>query len=478
MAIVFTEKDTVIFVGGRGTKAGFIFGGGGGVTADQWASDPTLATYMGANGEELVVGAFPITSGGGGNCRYNSVGAFTAIEIGMIALCNFVPGFAYDGLDGRYEVVARDDDWIEIALGWIADESNGIAIGGAFGDAQSAFDATDATTYNVEIFTNKDEALTATLDLDSGGSESNGTYKRLKGFSTSVEDTGKVTYTDNGATHGIATLADNLVVENIIISGFTGSHGFRIYGNEHIRIINCEGISCTHGFVVGSGYDVLLMDCIAHNNSERGFWALYSAGAAFTKLIDCLSYSNTRYGFQLGGAEGTSARGCIAYDNGNGGTKYSGFLLDANRNGSSVENCVSYNNGKHGFELSWNVSHVINCIALSNGATNASYYGFFSVAAAGAWGVPIVDYCDSYNNGSGGDKNYSLVLPERNSLEVDPQFVDAAGGDFTPRNPNVLRGGKSDINGNLMPMGAIFAPQHFSQGSRAFNPGRLSIIRN
>ena len=92
--------------------------------------------------------------------------------------------------------------------------------------------------------------------------------------------------------------------------------------------------------------------------------------------------------------------------------------------------------------------------------------------------MPLVLNCCSYNNGNTGLKNYNLILPERNSIEVDPLFVDAAGGDFTPCNPDVLRSGKPDINGNFTPMGAISVPQQFSPASRAFSPGRISIIRN
>jgi hypothetical protein len=44
-----------------------------------------------------------------------------------------------------------------------------------------------------------------------------------------------------------------------------------------------------------------------------------------------------------------------------------------------------------------------------------------------------------------------------NDLQADPQFVDAAGGDFTPQNPEVIYGGMPDINGNESAIGVVQA---------------------
>jgi hypothetical protein len=65
-----------------------------------------------------------------------------------------------------------------------------------------------------------------------------------------------------------------------------------------------------------------------------------------------------------------------------------------------------------------------------------------------------------------------------NSVEVDPDFADAAGGDFRPRNPSVLRGGQKDVVGNPTQTGAILQGYQFTKRARTANLGRLGIIRN
>jgi hypothetical protein len=62
-------------------------------------------------------------------------------------------------------------------------------------------------------------------------------------------------------------------------------------------------------------------------------------------------------------------------------------------------------------------------------------------------------------------------------MEENPQFVDATNGNFRPRNPNVLRGGKPDIADNVTEMGAVLQKYQFARRARAANLGRLQIIR-
>jgi hypothetical protein len=64
-----------------------------------------------------------------------------------------------------------------------------------------------------------------------------------------------------------------------------------------------------------------------------------------------------------------------------------------------------------------------------------------------------------------------------NSIETDPDFVDAAGDDFRPRNPQVLRGGEPDVMGTVAQMGVILQRYQFAQRARTANMARLGIIR-
>ena len=64
-----------------------------------------------------------------------------------------------------------------------------------------------------------------------------------------------------------------------------------------------------------------------------------------------------------------------------------------------------------------------------------------------------------------------------NSIETDPDFVDAAGDDFRPRNPQVLRGGEPDVVGTVAQMGVILQRYQFAQRAQTANMARLGIIR-
>ncbi|MHC5059706.1 MAG: hypothetical protein ACYTFK_01285 [Planctomycetota bacterium] len=77
------------------------------------------------------------------------------------------------------------------------------------------------------------------------------------------------------------------------------------------------------------------------------------------------------------------------------------------------------------------------------------------------------------NTKSGGE----VSVLGSNSIEADPDFVDAAGGDFRPRNPQVLRTGQKDVMGNPSHIGAVLQKYQFAQCARTANMARLGIIR-
>ena len=62
-------------------------------------------------------------------------------------------------------------------------------------------------------------------------------------------------------------------------------------------------------------------------------------------------------------------------------------------------------------------------------------------------------------------------------LQADPDFVDAANGDFRVRNPIVLRGGRPGPDGKASVIGAIGQEYRFAERGRMMNPGRMTILR-
>lgn len=482
MPTIFNSKDSVFFVGGRGTKAGTA--NAGGCTQTFWGSSQNLADVMKDNGQAqgYCDGAL-ITNNGSGKLRISGdENNFATCSVGLVA--NIVFDAVYS--NGRYEVIAVDEgaDWIDIDLTYSADTACEIWVGGAFDKAQTAWSNTDATHgYNVTIHSNKSQSKTngdfvASWLLDTaGGSSTNKSFKRFCGFTTQPGDGGQITFDGEDDTAfdpdggiGFNNAIENVIFENVIVEDARYNWKF-IYANTYtVRLINCEGNSGTHtGMFLRYGRGIVLLGCKASGNLQQGF-SLYPDGSAMSHLlVNCISFDNVREGFNsIGGFIAGVLLGCIAYGNGKGGTPYDGFLVSSRYGFGSVINCVAYDNGKHGFEFTENQGIAINCIAKDNGQ-----WGFFGDNAEMA---PHVAYCCAHGNSSG---QYSLPagLPAISSIAEDPQFVDAANGDFRPRNPAVLRGGKPDISGNPTQIGAVLQKYQFGDRERVANMARLRIIR-
>ncbi|MHC4459928.1 MAG: right-handed parallel beta-helix repeat-containing protein [Planctomycetota bacterium] len=490
MPTIFNSKDSVFFVGGKGTKAGDWYAGG--CTLSFWNNSLTLADVMGTNGEPVSVadawngsGTACDISNNGGKVKLTKEGAFTSCQAGLVAMLAFDTG---EYSNGRYEVLSCDDNSITVDLTYSpTGQTEGDAkVGGAFDKAQNAWNDTDATNgYNVTIYSNKSQSktngdFTGTWNLGTaGGSLTNKSFKRFCGFTTQPGDGGQITFDGEDDAGFIpfggirfnsaieCVIFENVIVEDAFQSWNIGDSG--VYG---IRFNNCEGNGCSGGgWVLNIGAGFVLIDCKADGNGDTGFYLSVASGLPGHCLINCVASNNVKEGFyKVGGNSGSIAIGCIAYGNGKGGTKYSGFLVHSKWGWGLAMNCVAYDNGKHGFEFSWHCPMAINCIAKDNGQ-----WGFYANTSISLM-APYVSHCCAHGNSSG---QFSLIgaLPEHDSIEQDPQFVDGANGDFRPRNPAVLRGGKSDISGNSAEMGAILQKYQFGDRERITNMARFRIVR-
>jgi len=492
---IFETKDSIFFVGGITSKVGDQYAGG--CTLEAW-NDPAklnknLANVMEADGTPVSVDAAwggsgiacDVETSGGGKVLIKKTGSgwFAYVKEGLVANVVFEDTYT----SGRYRVTGNEMsvDKFEIDLNWTANTRCDVKVGGAFDKAQNAWNNTDATQgHSVIIYSNKSQSktdgdFTATWNLGTaGGSQANKSFKRFVGFTTQPEDGGQITFDgedDAAFTSGGGGIYFNSAIENVIFENVIVEDAFINWRTStsayYIRFINCEGNSGASGWDVSHGKGFMLIDCKGKDNSNNGFSATYSSNVPCHCFINCIASGNTKNGFYaLGGYSGSIAVGCIAYNNGNGATKYSGFELRNSSGWSAAINCVSYNNGKHGFELRYRNTAAINCIAKDNGQ-----WGFYNDISDVST-PPHVAYCCAHGNSSG---QFSLpaALPEWDSIEQDPQFVDAASGDFRPRNPAVLRGGKPDINGNPTQMGAILQKYQFGDRERIANMARLRIIR-
>jgi len=489
MPIIFDSKDSVFFIGGNGTKAGSA--NSGGLTKEAWGDldNPNLqlSDVMNLNGAAKGGYYFPeyftVTNNGSGKLRITKEGEglFSECIAGLIALVNFTAVYSL----GRYEVIAVDGangDWVDIDETYSADTTCGIAVGGAFPSIQYASDCTDASSaypHNVTILTNKDETFTSAsrIDIDAGGGDlSSNTWKRIIGI-------------DDGGVE----LADGSWV--VIDANGYATHCFRVTDLDnicfrHIYAYNTSGSFSGFDFtcIADNHYGYLLEECKATNHA----YAVVVEGSAIRNFfVVGGTYSASSITFWIKSVFGGSIRGVDAYSTGS-------HVIYISYYGLSVQDCIIRSNGSGVgvYATSVHPSIINNCvfynvthgISVAHANTTLVEYNNVFMVAAKATGKAI-----NRTNGGISYSDYSCLWaldgapsasgrwggsgkPEH-AIEEDPDFIDAANGNFRPRNPNVLRGGKPDVVDNVTQMGAIMQKYQFARRAKAANLGRLQIVR-
>ncbi|HIJ53456.1 MAG TPA: hypothetical protein HPP66_09930 [Planctomycetes bacterium] len=492
MPIIFDSKDAVFFVGGRGAQSDNPYAGGG-CTKDFWGDlnspSKTLADVMDANGgclssvyASLGDTACDVITNGSGKVRITKSGEgwFTDCCVGLIVRA----GFAATYTSGRYEVTAVDGsgDWIDIDETYSADTTCSAEVGGALPNLRIASDNTDAnstTPHNVYILTNNAQTFASTadkIDIDTGGGDlASNTWKRIIGIDNDGVELADGLFVTIDANNKACDCINVDQVDNI---------EFR-----HIYAYNTGGSFSGYNFdKTANHYGFILKECKAtdssyavtvQSNAVRSFFVVggtYSASVTSLYMKSLFggsiqgvnAYSTGSYVFYLG-YYGVPVKDCIIRSNGSSAGIYASSV-----NSPTITNCVFYN--------------VTDCISVSNAnMALVEYNNIFVVAAKTsgkainrtAGGIAYSDYSclwalDGAPNDSdrwGGDGK-----PEH-TIEEDPDLVDAANGNFRPRKPNVLRGGKPDIAGNTTEMGAVLQEYEFARRAKAANLGRMQIIR-
>jgi hypothetical protein len=182
----------------------------------------------------------------------------------------------------------------------------------------------------------------------------------------------------------------------VVIDGHTtGDHGIQTllawYEVRNVRI--------TRTFQYWGWITILssrLINCTA-DHCYRGF-----SGAGVYR--NCLSYSNTQFGFYPDSAPNAHYAFCVAYGNGS-----SGFV-DLTYNSSAIM-CLSYDNGGHGFKI---VSDYGSCIVacVIDGNT------LDGILASGD-GYTRVLGCRITNNGLGGTSYYGINATTTQNIDED-----------------------------------------------------------
>lgn len=346
MSKVYEEKETVVFVGGIGTKAGSALCGG---CTKAWydANFTQLSDIMGANGAPLVTLVacnYDHTGGAGGEreIRKADAGEFANAQPGMFAL---ILGTNITG--DYYEITAVDPAGNYVLVSGIAaagdNNDTQIYIGGAFEKLQAALDNTVATNYTVRIFDNKNELISTAIDFDiAGGSIANNSQCIVEGFNTNIGDMNR-----GGAYYQspLDCLKNGINADKCI------SLNRQAGASDVITINNFNGL--------------VLKNFYLHNTNQ----AANNNCVEFVNNPDYITFINCRFDDAYkafdGNVYGCCADGCyvgndFAYAYISSGTWYAGVL----------DNCVFNGEGKYG-------NCIIDCVVFKDCLFYKSIYGLY-----------------------------------------------------------------------------------------------------
>ena len=493
MATIFLTEASVFFVGGTGTKSGNA--NCGGCTKDWFEANFTqLSDIMGNDGGPLISNT-NLTFTNATKIITCPGPIFANAEIGMVA---YVSGTNIS--TGRYKITDVLSDYAIELSGVISTGDNtdtAINVGGAFDSLQNALDDTSASYYDCDVYINKDTTLTATVDVDTGGgSVIRNTHKRIIGFHTipgdmhyggqyyqgaidalqNGVDTNKcVQLNANGGAYDVLKVSiSNVILENLYIYNTDKSNNHNAISStgtpQYITIQNCK-FDTVYQVMLDSITGLMLIDCFNGTDLGSPPWSL---GANAAILDSVLQSTGSTWSVVNHSSGGILLLNSILI----GGGK--GFNNNAEDSVSIAANCVFYN-------------QVMSCLWLRNSSGTISLNNIL-MPQSGANGIYINsqgasilynDY-DCYIDTNGNiladpvETGYTDGTPPilgKHSIEVDPKFVDAANGNFRPRNTQVLRGGMTILGSDAEHMGTILQRNELAIRSRKVNLGRFGIIK-
>ena len=493
MAHVFDYKETVFFVGGRGDGHDGVDKPGG-CTKFWWntevaANDKAMAMakLMGVNSAPIAnVSSLTIVEAV--NRMTGNPGDFDDCEVGMIA---WLGGLHFS--NGLYEIeaIAPDTSWIECEGFNPSDDSNTgeATVGGAFDDLDTALSEVDANVFNVDMHVNLDDDE-AIIEVDAGGSSTRNTFLRILGYHLIPGDMsiGGEFYESpneilrNGAIHADKAVEldgdaedesvfeindDNVIFENLHVYNTGTANLITFTGTpQNIVLRNCRFSS--GDFVYRTiATSVLVDSCYSHSDLTGNH---YQMSGNANVILNCVgNVAADKIFAVVATVEGSQVVGCLAV-NGARGIRVFGYEVTAVNN-------TFYNQTSYGIDITGG----LRAIAYNNIFDLYPAAIAFSITTAGTMlyndyncfiesdGTPLT----VGSHGSG----YEVPVKGKHSVEVDPDFVDAANGDFRARNPVLLRGGRPGPDGRAAVIGAIGQEYQFAERARVMNPGRAGIVR-
>jgi hypothetical protein len=448
---------------------------------------------VGPNGEPLSNAsawngsqtACTVTSSGGGKVLITKTGAFASVSEGLVANVNFAGLYS----DGRYRINGNSitANTVEIELAWSANTTCDVKVGGAFDKLQTALDNTNAgagSPHNVDILTNKAETFSGIgdqIDIDAGGGNgSAGTWKRIIGVDNDGVELAKGSYVDfdgNSLSCHVFKILDVECIELKHIRAIDAAnthYGFYVTATGYCQgflLKDCKSTGCKYG-VYSDTYYIRGMTITGGYYSSATGPALCFSGSRWINVLNAEIVGSLTGALIDGDVVGVLfVNGCVLRktDNYSGGVytdNWDTFLVVRNCVFYDIDNCIRLNDAESRL-VQYNNIFLLHTAAtgkIIDRVSGAIKYSDYSCAWA-IDGVPVAS-----DRWGGGGK------PE-NAIEENPQFVDAVNGNFRPRSPNVLRGGKPDIADNATEMGAVLQKYQFASRAKGTNLGRLQVIR-
>ena len=262
--------------------------------------------------------------------------------------------------------------------------------------------------------------------------------------------------------------------EDCIVGNFMIKNGSADFGGavccrnfSSPSIIDCAFIgnsAFTGGAIYCENSSPTIANCAFSGNSATGIYGSHYGGAIYCKnssptLINCIFRSNSAD--EHGGAiyctdfSSPTLTNCLFSGNSAGAYTYGGAIFCYDSSSPTLNNCTFSGNSAHaGGAIYCNTDSsptLNNCILWGDSATGWGDEIFIYDSSC----TCTLNYCCVDNTGYGGQAGN---ITENNCVHQDPQFVDAAGGDYHLKdtspcvdagdNGSVPTGTAQDLDGN------------------------------
>ncbi len=211
-------------------------------------------------------------------------------------------------------------------------------------------------------------------------------------------------------------------------------------------LVNCVMVSCTvdmnnqtgvHGIgLTGSNvyYNTFIGVEIVGGGSSSGSGMKISGGSSYgQQLKNCKIHGCGGWGVSDTNSFGaTTVDSCAIYGNVSGGVL---FTATSALQQSMASGCTIDSNTGPGIQIASTLTASI-CVILNNNITTNGTYGVDVAAGSAAANTAAIAYEDYNNFGSGATLNtsgaYHNLTGGAHDINVDPQYNNAAGGEFSP----------------------------------------------